>query len=41
MLAAMQEAKETPTQTAAEAGKGDPQALRLLAQEAAAKPVSK
>ncbi len=33
----MQEIQETPAQTAQEAGKGDRQALRLLAKEAAAK----
>jgi hypothetical protein len=35
--AALQEAMETPAQTAKEAGKGDAQAKRLLAREAAAK----
>lgn len=35
--AALQEALETPAQTAKEAGTGDPQARRLLAKEAAAK----
>jgi len=35
MLAAVQEAKETPAQTAKEAGHGDLQAQRLLAKEAA------
>jgi hypothetical protein len=40
-LAAMKEATETPAQTAKEAGQGDRQAQRLLAKEAAAKPVSK
>ena len=35
--ALMQEAQETPAQTAQEAGHGDRQALRLLAKEAAAK----
>ena len=40
-LAAMQEATETPAQTAKEANQGDMQAQRLLAKEAAAKPVSK
>jgi hypothetical protein len=39
MLAALQEARETPAQTATEAGNGDLQAQRLLAKEAAAKPV--
>jgi hypothetical protein len=38
MAAAMQEARETSFQTAQEAGRGDPQAMRLLAKEAAAKP---
>jgi hypothetical protein len=33
-LAALQEASETPAQTAKEAGSGDPQAQRLLAREA-------
>jgi hypothetical protein len=37
-LAALQEARETPAQTAQEAGSGDLQAQRLLAKEAAAKP---
>jgi hypothetical protein len=37
MLAAMQEATETPFQTAKEASQGDLQAQRLLAKEAAAK----
>jgi hypothetical protein len=36
-MAALQEAMETPAQTAKEAGKGDRQAQRLLAKEAAAK----
>jgi hypothetical protein len=36
-LAAFQEATETSVQTAKEAGKGDVQAQRLLAREAAAK----
>ena len=36
-LAAFQEATELPSQTAREASKGDHQALRLLAKEAAAK----
>ena len=40
-LAAMQEAAETPAQTAKEAGQGDGQAQRLLAKETAAKHVSK
>ena len=38
MLAAIQESQETPTQTAQEAGRGDLQAQRLLATEAAEKP---
>ncbi len=38
MLAAIQESQETPTQTAQEADRGDPQAQRLLAREAAEKP---
>jgi hypothetical protein len=37
MLAALQEARETPAQTAQEAGHGDIQAQRLLAREDAAK----
>jgi len=41
MLAALQEARETPAQTAKEAGLGDLQAKRLLAKEAAAKSVVK
>jgi len=41
MLAARQEATETAPQTAKEAGQGDLQAQRLLAKEAAAKPVAK
>ena len=40
MLAALQEATETPAQTAKEAGNGDLQAQRLLAKEAAARPVA-
>ena len=36
-LATLQELRETPTQTANEAGHGDLQAQRLLAKEAAAK----
>ena len=40
-LAAMQEATETPAQTAKEAGQGDGQAQRLLAKEAAAKQASR
>jgi hypothetical protein len=40
MLAALQEATETPAQTAKEAGNGDLQAQRLLAKEAAAKSVA-
>jgi hypothetical protein len=39
-VAALQEARETSTQTLQEAGKGDLQAKRLLAREAAAKPPS-
>jgi hypothetical protein len=39
--AALQETRETPAQTAQEAGKGDRQAKNLLAREAAAKPTSK
>jgi len=35
--AALQEALETPAQTAKEAGAGDPQAKRLLVRKAAAK----
>ena len=38
MAAALQEATETPAQTAKEAGQGDQQAQRLLAKEAAGKP---
>lgn len=41
MLAAMQEATETPPQTTKEAGQGDLQAQRLLTREAAAEPVAK
>jgi hypothetical protein len=41
MLAALQEARETPAQTAKEAGHGDLQAQRLLAKEASAKSVAK
>jgi hypothetical protein len=41
MLAAMQEARETPAQTAKEANSGDRQAQKLLASQAAAKPASK
>ena len=41
MLAAQQEAIETPAQTATEAGHGDLQALKLLAKEAAARSVAK
>jgi hypothetical protein len=37
--AALQEARETPTQTAQEANQGDLQAKRLLASEAAAKSI--
>jgi hypothetical protein len=37
MATALQETKETPTQTAQEAGRGDSQAQRLLAKEAAQK----
>jgi hypothetical protein len=40
-LAALQEARETSSQTAQEAGKGDLEAQRLLAKEAAAKPATK
>jgi len=40
-LAARQEAIETPAQTAKEASGGDPQAKRLLAKEAAARPAAK
>jgi hypothetical protein len=40
MLAAMQEATETPVQTAKEASNGDLQAQKLLAKEAAARPVA-
>jgi len=39
--AALQEALETPAQTAKEASTGDPQARRLLAREAAAKAEAK
>jgi hypothetical protein len=38
MLAAMQEARETPDQTAQEARGGDREAQRLLTRQAAAKP---
>jgi hypothetical protein len=41
MLAALQEASETPAQTAQEASLGDLQAKRLLAKEAAAKSAAK
>ena len=41
MLAALQEARETPFQTAKEASHGDLQARRLLANEAAAKSIAK
>ena len=41
LLAALQETRETPAQTAQEASLGDLQAKRLLAQEAAAKSVAK
>jgi hypothetical protein len=41
MLAALQEARETPAQTAQEASLGDLQAKRLLAKEAAAKSAAK
>jgi hypothetical protein len=41
MLAALQEASESPVQTAKEAGTGDRQAQRLLAKEAAQKSVAK
>ncbi len=40
-LAALQEASETPAQTAKEASQGDVQAQRLLAKETAQKHVSK
>jgi len=40
-LAAVQEATETVAQTTKEANHGDRQAQRLLAKEAAAKPVAK
>ncbi len=40
-LAALQEARETPSQTAKEAGHGDLQAQRLLVKEAATKSVTK
>ena len=40
-IAALQEATETVAQTTREAGHGDRQAQRLLAKEAASKPVSK
>lgn len=39
--AALKEAMETPAQTAKEASGGDPQAVRLLASEAAAKVAAK
>ncbi|MDQ6704536.1 MAG: hypothetical protein M3Z85_01095 [Acidobacteriota bacterium] len=38
LLAALQEATESPAQTAKEAGAGDPQAQKLLAKAAAAHP---
>ena len=41
MAAALQEARETPAQTAKEAVAGDLQARRLVAKDAAAKPVGK
>ena len=41
MLAAMQEARETPAQTSKEANQGDRQAQQLLAKQAAAKPATK
>ena len=41
MLAALQEATETQAQTGKEASNGDPQAQRLLAKQAARKPVAK
>jgi hypothetical protein len=41
MVAALQEARETPAQTSQEASHGDNQARRLLAREAAAKPAAK
>jgi hypothetical protein len=37
ILASLQEARETPSQTSKEANQGDTQAQKLLAQEAAAK----
>ncbi len=40
-LAALQEVRETPAQTAKEAGHGDLQAQRLLAKEVATKSVTK
>jgi hypothetical protein len=39
--ATLQESRETPTQTAQEAQKGDLQARHLLAREAATKPANK
>jgi hypothetical protein len=39
--AALQEVRETPTQTAQEANQGDLQAKRLLASEAAAHPTTR
>lgn len=41
LAAALQESRETSTQTSQEAGKGDLQARRLLAREAASKPRAK
>jgi hypothetical protein len=41
ILAALQEVRETPAQTAQEASLGDLQAKRLLAKEAAAKSAAK
>ncbi len=41
MLAALQEARETPAQTAKEANSGDRQAQKLLASEAASKTSAK
>lgn len=40
-LAALHESRETPAQTSNEASRGDRQAQRLLAREAAAKPTAK
>jgi hypothetical protein len=41
MMAAVQEARETPAQTTQEASHGDLQARRLLAKEAAAEPAAR